>query len=174
MDPCGGKTWAHSRIITVVGNGSLTDKIVNTGTSWSSTNLQVYTRASSCAWTRQSTPHSRFGTLQLYMNCGSHYIVLLRLFRVDWNPIIPFQHQTGERESLHTDKMSGKNSRAGWLPKPSLGLPFAPFTIKMAILIKINILFNKMLFFSLVSWWLHLSVFKFTFEACFACSAQYF
>ena len=94
----------------MVGNGSLTDKIVNIGTPCSSTNLQVYTGASSCAWTRQSTLHSRFGTLQLYMNCGLHYIVLLRLFRVDWNPINYSLSTPNRRSKTHSPNVP---TRAG-------------------------------------------------------------
>ena len=66
----------------------------------------------------------------------------------------------------HTER---KNSRASWLPKLSLVLPFAPLPSKW-----FGSLFNKLLFFSLMSRWLHLSVLKLHFEACFACSAQYF
>ena len=83
--------------------------------------------------------------------------------------IIPFQRQTGEPESLHTDKMSGKILGPVDYRNLHYFCPSLPLPSKW-----LNILCIKMLFFSLVSWWLHLSVFKFNFEACFACSAQYF
>ena len=169
MDLCGGEIWAYCGIVTVVGNVSLTDLIVNTGTSWSYTNLQVCTRSSSCAWMRQSTLHSRFRPLQLYMNYGSRYIVFVSLVSC-WLVSNFFPSNTKQASvSPFTLTLWAENSSGGWLPKLSLVYPLLPLPSKW-----LNILCNNMLFFSLMSWWFHLSVFKFTFEACFACSAQYF
>ena len=96
-------------------------------------------------------------------------LCLFCLFRVDWFPISSLS--TSNRRAWapphwHNER---KITRAGWLPKLSLVLLFTPITIKMA-----QHILQYMLFFGLMSWWFHLSVFKFTFEACFACSAQYF
>ena len=130
--------------------------------------ISRYTRVLRAAHGRvKSTLHSRFGSLQLYMNCGSRYIIVFRLFRVEWDPFFSLSTLNGRAWVFDTDTRSGKNFWASWLPKLSLVLPFASFTIEMAS-------FTIEMFFSLMSWWLHLSVFNLHFEACFACSAQYF
>ena len=143
--------------------------IVNASTSWSSAYLQVYTRASSCAWTRQ-----KFAPFEVrVINCSwtvAHdtFIVFACLVLIPVK-FAPSQPSTGEHESatltywavvfcgpLTTETIA---SFCPSLPLPSNG---------------IDPLLNKLLFFSLMIRWLQLSVSKYTFEACFACSTQYF
>ena len=132
MDPCGGEIWAYSGIVCSGWKWLFYGLIVNTGTSWSSTNLQVYTRASSCAWTRQKyAPFEvRIITIVHELWLTLHYVFSLVSCWLGSN----FSHFNTKRASVspqhwHTER---KNSRASSLPKLSLVLPFAPFTIKMA------------------------------------------
>ena len=62
--------------------------------------ISRYTRVLRAAHGRvKSTLHSRFGSLQLYMNCGSRYIIVFACFVLIRVKFIPSQHSTGERES---------------------------------------------------------------------------
>ena len=99
MDPCGGENWAYFGIVCSGWKWLFDGLIVNAGTSWSSAYLQVYTRASSCAWTRQKyTPFEVWiitivHELWLTIHYGffACFVIGLQNF--------PFQHQMGERES---------------------------------------------------------------------------
>ena len=53
MDPCVVEDWAYSGIVCSGWKWLFDGLIVNANTSRSSAYLQVYTRASSCAWKRQ-------------------------------------------------------------------------------------------------------------------------
>ena len=65
--------------------------------------LQVYKRASSCAWTRQNTLHSTFDSNYVH-ELGS-WTLGFRLFCVDRffkKEFLPFNTKTDEREPSHT------------------------------------------------------------------------
>ena len=132
MDPCGGENWAYSRIVCSGWKWLFDGLIVNAGTSWSSAYLQVYTRASSCAWTHQKYAPFEVRIITIVHELWLTIHLVFRLFRDDWGPIYSLSTLNGRAWVFDTDTLSGENSRASWLPKLSLVLPFAPFTIKMS------------------------------------------
>ena len=103
------------------------------------------------------------------MNCGSRYIYCFRLFGVDSGQICTFSTLNRRVWVCDTDTLSGCFCGALTIEtiasfRPSLPLPSNGIDPPL----------NKLLFFSLMIRWLRLSVSKYTFEAFFACSTQYF
>ena len=115
-----------------------------------------------------STLHSRFESLIVH----ELWLTLHLLFSLVWcwfrSLFAPFQHSTGQLESAmltHWAVFAGHltietlASFRSSLCLPSTGL---------------DLLINKLLFSSLMIRWLRFVSLKNTFEACFACSTQYF
>ena len=142
---------------------------MNVSTSWSSAYLQVYTCASSYAWTRQkyapfevrvinctwTVAHDTFIVFSLFWCWFRSNLHLLNTQQAS----VSLRHWHTERLFCGTLTIETIASFSPSLPLPSNGS---------------DSLLNKLLFFSLMIRWLRLSVSKYTFEACFACSTQYF
>ena len=132
--------------------------------------ISRYTRVLRAAHGRvKSTFHSRCGSLFVHELWLTIHLLFFRLFGVDSGQFCTFSTLNRRAWVCDTDTLSGCfcgtltietiASFSPSLPSPSNGS---------------DSLLNKLLFFSLMIRWLCLSVSKYTFEVCFACSTQYF
>ena len=114
VNPCGEENQKFSGIVWSGWKWLFDGLNVNASTSWSFTYLQVYMRASSCAWTRQ-----KYAPFEVWIITIVHelWLTLHYCFVLsnEWDPFnSPFQHLTGERESLTLTHGAAKNFRASF------------------------------------------------------------
>ena len=128
---------------------------MNASTSWSSTSLQVYTRASSCAWTRLQYAPFEVRVIDCTWTVARVTFIVFACLVLIPVKFAPFQHLTSERESAmltHWAVFCGafdyRNSRY-----------FSLFAL-FALSTRLDPLMNKLLFSSLMIRWLRLSVLK--------------
>ena len=114
-DPCGGENQEFSGIVCSGWKWLFDGLNVNASTSWSSTYLQVYTRASSCAWTRQKyAPFEvRIITIVHELWLTIHYSFSLVSCWVGSIKILPFNTQRASMSLWHWHTERQKKKKFG-------------------------------------------------------------